>query len=267
MTDEDTPVPDHLPDDQPKDSPNPQGRKRSPVIPGVIAALALVVAGGMYLISQQSDSDRPPAVLVTPAESATNEQDKEATGKALAATIIRRQAQDPLARGKLDAPVQMIMFSEFQCPFCGKFARESYPQLNRYVDDGTLRMEWHDFPYLGKDSVTIAVAARAAGAQGKFWAFHDAWFADQPAPNSGAVTPARLDQVATKAGLDVARFRTDRANPDLVTAVQADTDKAQRLGIGGTPAFLINGSVIMGAQPVDDFIALIDRHAREASGT
>ena len=158
----------------------------------------------------------------------------------------------------------MIVFSEFQCPFCGKYARDIHPRLQRYVDDGTLRMEWRDFPYLGKESTTVAIAARAAGRQGRFWEFHDAWFAAQPPPNSGRATPAYLERIASHAGADPAAFRRDLTDPALAEAVTADVEAARRVGIGGTPAFLINGTIIMGAQPVEDFVRAVDAEARLA---
>ncbi len=250
-------------------------RRRSPLIPALVAGLALVLAGVMFGMTRDGD-DRPPVAVVTPSGTAsgspTSLSPEQARARSMASSVsadlARRRDGDPLARGKRDAPVLMIEFSEFQCPFCGKYAREVEPQLARYVDDGTLRIEWRDFPYLGKESTTVAVAARAAAAQDKFWAFHDAWFAEQPPPNSGKATPAYLEQVAVKAGLDAARFRTDLADAkgELAKAVRADLDQAHQLGIGGTPAFIINGSVIMGAQPVEEFVKAIEHEARLARG-
>src|SRR5665647_3073023 len=96
----------------------------------------------------------------------------------------RRKPGDPYAKGRVDAPVVMVMWSEFQCPFCGRFARETEPTLvKRFVDTGILRIEWRDFPYLGQDSQTAAIAGRAAAAQDKFWAFHDAVYAPVHRPS------------------------------------------------------------------------------------
>ncbi len=244
----------------------PAPRRRSPLIPAVIAVLALVMAGVLFGMSRQDGGDEPGMLVVTPSASATSLTPEQARARSaatsLSAQLARRVAGDPLARGRVDAPVLMIMFSEFQCPFCGTYARETQPQLDRYVDDGTVRIEWHDFPYLGQESTTIAIAARAAAAQGRFWQFHDAWFADQPPPNSGKATPAYLEEVAATAGIDRARFRADLTNPQLAEAVRADAQQAQGLGINATPAFLINGSVIMGAQPVETFVTVIEREAR-----
>src|SRR5699024_10940926 len=96
----------------------------------------------------------------------------------------RREAGDPLAMGDVDAPVVLIEYSDFQCPFCGKFARDIAPEIvDKYVEEGIVRIEWRDFPYLGDDSWKGAKAGRAAAAQDKFWQFHDALYADQPKTN------------------------------------------------------------------------------------
>lgn len=181
--------------------------------------------------------------------------------------LARRTPGDPMARGKTDAPVVLIAYSEFQCPFCGKFARDTEPTLIRkYVDAGVLRIEWRDFPYLGDESTTAAVAGRAAAAQGKFWRFHDALYADQQPPNSGRLTTAFLTDVARKAGLDPTRFAADLRNARLRDAVEKDFAEGQRIGVIGTPAFLVNGTPIMGAQPTDVFERAIEQ-ARAAAAS
>jgi protein-disulfide isomerase len=140
--------------------------------------------------------------------------------------VIRREAGDPRAMGEVDAPVVMVSYSDFPCPFCGKFARDTESVLTeRYVDEGTLRIEWRD----------LARAGWAAGAQGKFWAFHDAMYADQQPPNSGKLTPAYLTGIAEKVGLDVARFREDMASEEASSAVQRGPGDRSSLHQGARP--------------------------------
>lgn len=179
--------------------------------------------------------------------------------------LARRQAGDPLATGDVNAPVVMIMWSDFQCPFCGRFARETEPALvDRYVKKGTLRLEWRDFPYLGEQSPLAARAARAAGEQGAFWAYHDALYALKLPPNSGRLTQERLTGIAAGLHLDVARFTAAMQSPQVAQAVSADFQQGQGLGITGTPAFLVNGTPIMGAQPEKVFDDAIERAAARA---
>ncbi len=180
------------------------------------------------------------------------------------AGLARRTAGDPTARGARDAPVVLVAYSDFQCPFCGRFARDTEPALVReYVDTGVLRIEWRDFPYLGKESVRAARAARAAAQQGKFWPYHDELYAHQAAPNSGSLTEAYLTGLADRLGLDTGRFRRDLHGPLVAKLVQHDFDEGMTAGVTGTPAFLVNGRPIMGAQPLHVFEKAIDRAAHD----
>ena len=180
-------------------------------------------------------------------------------------SLAHRTKGDPLAMGRVDAPVVMIEWADFQCPFCGKFARETEPALvKRYVDVGVLRIEWRDFPYFGGQSVEAAVAARAAGRQGKFWRFHDAVYALELPPRSGQLTTSRLESIAKQIGVDLAQFRSDLADPALRKAVQADFAEGQQLGISGTPTFLVNGTPLVGAQPLATFRQVIEQAAKQA---
>jgi protein-disulfide isomerase len=107
-------------------------------------------------------------------------------------------------------------------------------------------------------SVAAAVAARAAGMQGKFWAYHDYLFAHQPPDEHiGLVTGAYLRSVARRLRLNMTRFNRDVASPPLAAAVRADKSFGEQLGAPGTPAFLIGGRPFFGAQPLAAFEAAI----------
>jgi protein-disulfide isomerase len=135
--------------------------------------------------------------------------------------------------------------------------------VEEYVEDGTLRIEWHDFPYLGQESLTAAVAARAAQDQGKFWEYHDLLYRNQ----SGGYPLEKLLGLAGEAGLDVERFESDLADPDRYTEVVADDFReGQQRGISGTPTFVINGRVIAGLQPLDVYEDAIEEARSEVEG-
>ncbi|NYI40900.1 DsbA family protein [Demequina lutea] len=177
----------------------------------------------------------------------------------------RRKPGDPYAQGRVDAPVVMVMWSEFQCPFCGRFARESEPTLvKQFVDTGVLRIEWRDFPYLGPDSQTAAIAGRAAAAQDKFWAFHDAVYATEHRVNQGDLDAAHLRDYAVKAGLDMGAYDADMQAKKGAAQVQTDLSQGEALGVTGTPAFLINGQPVLGAQPTQVFVSMIEQAAASA---
>ena len=220
------------------------GTRRRTVIGGVIALVVLAVLGVPLLLG----SGTPP-----PGEAA---RDPQAQARL---DVPRREAGDPLALGRPDAPVVMAEWGDFQCPFCRLFATTTEPELiRRYVDAGLVRVEWHDFAYLGPESVLAARAARAAARQDRFWEFHAALYRDQPSENRGAVTEASLAGTAAGLGLDVDRFRRDAADPAIADAVTADQELGTRLGVGGVPSFVVGDRLIFGAQPLPTFTAALD---------
>ncbi|MGH3238821.1 MAG: DsbA family protein [Spirillospora sp.] len=173
---------------------------------------------------------------------------------------------DPAVRmGAETAPVTIVEFGDFQCPNCGRFARDIKPELVRkYVDTGVVGMYWRDFPAFGKESMRAAVAARAAARQGRFWDFHDALYDKQPPLRSGKINDAYLRGIARSLGLDLARFDADRRAKAARTVVEDDFGFGQALGVPGTPAFLINGDPFFGAQPVSAFEKAIDQARAKA---
>lgn len=97
-----------------------------------------------------------------------------------------------LAVGRADAPVVMIEYSDFQCAFCGQFARKTEPELLRsYVDKGLLRIEWRNFSVFGEESEQAALAGWAAGQQKKFWEFHDVAYSNPRERNAGEFSAGR----------------------------------------------------------------------------
>jgi protein-disulfide isomerase len=137
------------------------------------------------------------------------------------------------------------------------------PKLyEKYVEDGTLRIEWRDFPYRGGESVNAAVAARAAQAQGKFWEYHDLLYDNQ----SSGFSDENLRALAEKMELDTKRFERDYENGTYVDLVQKDFQQGQRMGVNGTPTFIINDRVLVGLQPIGVFEKTIEDARREAEG-
>ena len=131
--------------------------------------------------------------------------------------------------------------------------------MDKYVEDGTLRLEWRDFPYLGQESVNAALAARAAQEQGKFWEYHDLLYENQ----SGGFSDERLIELAREAGLEVEKFEEDLASGRFEQAVAEDFREGQQMGITGTPTFIINGHVLAGMQPLEVFESAIERAEEE----
>jgi protein-disulfide isomerase len=161
--------------------------------------------------------------------------------------------------GSATASVVITEYSDFQCPFCGKYARETLPLLiEKYVDTGLVRIEWRDFTAFGSESVKAAVAAQAAHEQGSFWEYHNLLFAEQMPMNSGSLNDERLIGFARHLGLDAEQFARDLQSSELAARVEASLDQGIRLGVRGTPAFFINGRMLAGAQPLVLFEQAID---------
>ncbi len=138
--------------------------------------------------------------------------------------------------------------------------------MERYIEDGTLRLEWRDFPYLGNESRRAAVAARAAQEQGKFWNYHDVLFDNQRSPNSGAFSNENLAGFAREVGLDMGRFEAAITSGEYEAVVEKDFREGQDAGISSTPSFVINGRVLVGPQPLETFEQVIEEEARKAEG-
>ncbi|MFF4455776.1 DsbA family protein [Streptomyces goshikiensis] len=171
--------------------------------------------------------------------------------------LARRESGDKLAVGRADAPVVLIEYSDFKCGYCGKFARDTEPELmKKYVEDGTLRIEWRNFPIFGADSEAAAKAAWAAGQQDRFAAFHTAAYAE--GSKEKGFGRARLVELARQAGVpDLDRFEKDMAGEPAAEALRKDQEEGYRIGVSSTPSFLVGGRPIAGAQPLDAFESAI----------
>lgn len=174
--------------------------------------------------------------------------------------MARRIEGDPLAVGPIDAPIAMVMYSDYRCPYCALFSQQTEPALvAHYVDSGQMRLEWRDFPIFGEESLRAAVAGRAAAHQGKFWEFNRALYAAAPLSGHPELPVDELVDFARQAGVaDIDAFRADLDDPDLAAAVQADLDEGNRLGVPATPSFVINGYPLRGALPLAEFEKIID---------
>lgn len=218
--------------------------------PVVVIAIVAVLA----IFARPADKPAEPAAGTAAGGSAGGQTENPFAG------LARRAPDDPLALGKPDAPVVIVEYADFQCPFCGRHARETEPKLvQEYVDKGLVRIEWRDLPYLGAESNDAAAAGRAAAAQGKFWEFHKAVYTKERRVNSGSLDEGALRDIAKSIGLDLARFDTDRASAATQTAVLRDQQEATSMGITGTPAFLVGDTPIIGAQPYEAFKQAIDK--------
>jgi protein-disulfide isomerase len=161
--------------------------------------------------------------------------------------------------GKADAPVTLQMFGDFQCPVCGQFARTIEPAFfPQYIDTGKVKFVWRDYAWIGDESFVAAQAARCAGQQGHFWAFHDYLFAHQHGENIGDFTQANLTQFAETLGLDTSAFSACMGSGKEYQSIKASVDFGVSMGVDVTPAFLVNGDLRIGAPPLNRLEALME---------
>src|SRR5918993_3479340 len=151
--------------------------------------------------------------------------------------------QDGTTLGEDNAPVTLYLYEDFQCPFCGQFDREMFPDLiDDYVRDGNVRVVSETMAFLGPDSVTAAKAAFAAGEQNRYWPYHTLLFEKQGEENSGYVTDDFLRGLAEDTpGLDVQKWEDQRAGNSFTEELEAVQAKAQASGVNSTPTLIFEG--------------------------
>ena len=164
--------------------------------------------------------------------------------------------------GKKNAPIVMVEYSDFQCPYCSRHYKETYkPLVQKYVDSGKLRIIFRDLPLsFHPNAKGAAVAARCAGEQGKYVQMHDALFEKQQdwANLSADEAKAKYKELAAGTGVKTVQFNQCVDDAKYAKNVDDDLALANKLGASGTPTFFINKEKIVGAQPLASFTAKID---------
>ncbi len=249
------------------------------IVVGVIIGV-LAIGGAALLSNGDYDGRGGDAASSTPAATAPAQQQgagaqsqqqpsqaqQDEERDAFLLGLAKRDPKDPAAVGDVDAPVVMIEWADYRCPYCSLFNEQVLPELQRHVDEGTLRIEFRDFATFGDESVYAAVAARAAGHQGKQVEFMDALFAALPNEGHPPVDEAVVTEVAKQVGVpDMARFTAELADQDLRNAVEADTYRASQIGISSVPAFVVNTQYLAGAQPAETFTTVIEAELAKAN--
>ena len=155
--------------------------------------------------------------------------------------------------GPENAPVTLIEFSDYQCPYCQRWYQDVYEQLLANYP-GKIRFVYRDLPLPSHpEAVPAAEAANCAGEQGDYWKFHDALFSGQYGLGRTA-----YEQYAADLGLNTKAFAACLDSHRYQNEIQADASDAGRVGINSTPTFVINGRILVGALPFADFKAVID---------
>ena len=201
------------------------------------ALLALLVIGAFFMFSGKSTTGNVvannPGAVVVPSEK------------------VNVAIGDAPTLGSSNAPVTIVEFTDYQCPFCGRAYLQTYPVIkSSYIDTGKVLYVAKDFPLtsIHPQAQKAAEAARCANEQGKFWEMHDKLFSNQ---ESLSVENEKI--WAGELGLDKTKFNTCLDSGKYTSAVQAEATQGQQLGVQGTPAFFVNGRIISGACPSQTF--------------
>ncbi len=162
-------------------------------------------------------------------------------------------------RGPKTAPVTIVEFADFQCPYCKRGGDNLHEALQDFK--GKVKVVWKNYPLpFHQHAKPAAHAALAAREQGKFWQMHDLLFENQSQLGQDGI----YEKLAKQIGLNMAKFKKDLNNPNFDKVLQADTQQGQTVGVSGTPAFFINGTRVIGAQPTAKFKAVIAQALKEA---
>ncbi len=174
-------------------------------------------------------------------------------------TRVQVSADDDPVLGDPNAPVTIIEFSDYQCPFCRRFWQQTLPLIKQnFIDTGKVKLVYRDFPLnFHQYAQKAAEAAECAGEQGKYWEYHDILFERQSEWSTQGVQ--KFKDYAAELGLDLEQFSSCLDSGKYAQEVQKDYQDGVSYGVQGTPTFFINGVKIVGAQPYQTFETVINQ--------
>lgn len=156
--------------------------------------------------------------------------------------------------GDEDAPVVMVEYSDFNCPFCGRFHKNTLPLIiENYISTGKVYFVYRNYTILGLPSFRAAKAGLCAAEQERFWPYHDYLFLNQDETDPNAFSSGRLEQFAERAGMDTNAFRECFIDDRTHDQIDSEFEQAREDGAESTPTFIINGTLIRGAQDYEVF--------------
>jgi protein-disulfide isomerase len=165
------------------------------------------------------------------------------------------------AKGKSDAPVTVIQFADFRCPFCERFFTDAEQSMIKdYVATGKVKYYFRNFAFLGPESTLAAEASECANDQGKFWDFHEWMFRNQaPESDTAYYSQDNLIKYGVGIGLNKAKFTQCLTSHKFASAVAQDLSEGQTAGVNGTPTTFVDGVAMVGAQPYASLKQAIDQ--------
>ena len=244
------------------------------LLKGVIAAIAVAAFFGGYSIGILDDSNSSVTqeelkAIISEIEIKTiPTQQTQIQTQPTAPQIFQVSLDDDPVKGNPNAPVTVVEFSDFQCPFCSRFFQQTLPLIEEnYIDTGKIKFVYKDLPLdsLHPNARAAHIAAECADEQGKFWEYHDVLFEKQSQWSSLASSELEntFTEFATDMGLQAASFESCMQSPNIADEVNKDTLEAASYGATGTPTFFIGNEKdgfikLVGAQPYAVFQRVID---------
>ena len=245
------------------------------MVKGIIAAIAIATFLGGYSLGTMSDSgsdisteELKEILSEIEIKTAPTPQSAQQPTQPSAPQIFMVSLDDDPFKGNPNAPVTVVEYSDFQCPFCSRFFQQTLPLIEEnYIDTGKIKFVYKDLPLdsLHPNARAAHIAAECADEQGKFWEYHDALFEKQPQWSNLASSELQntLTEFATDMGLQAASFESCMQSPNIADEVNNDTLEAASFGATGTPTFFIGNEKdgfikLVGAQPYAAFQRVID---------
>ncbi|HEX6368124.1 MAG TPA: DsbA family protein [Longimicrobium sp.] len=204
-----------------------QKPRRNPLLPFYVILGVVALAGAFFLFRQMQGGGGTAATTLQP----------------VAMSPEQLQRVPGISKGQPNAPVVIMEFADFQCPACGQFASFSEPLVKDYIDNGTVRFVWYDFPLveIHPNAMLASRAGRCANDQNQFWPYHDYVFGQQGQWSEQKDPTSRFIDYAEQVGLDREVFaqclRSDKYQKEVSESRQLGTT----LGVSGTPTLFING--------------------------
>ena len=238
------------------------------IIGVVVGAVLSAFFGGYILGTETAQSSE--TVIKNGKDAADQTSSKQSQSESNpSSTIILVSLDDDPVKGDPNAPITMVEFSDFQCPFCARFFTETLPLIQKnYIDTGKVKFVYRDFPIpsIHQNAIPAAIAAECADEQGMFWEYHDKIFENQilwkDLDNQNVVST--FEQFAKELDLDTDTFNTCLESAKYLDEVQNDLNDGVSYGVAGTPGFFIGNEkigygMVSGAQPYAAFQQVFDQ--------
>ncbi|WP_443096568.1 DsbA family protein [Pyxidicoccus fallax] len=222
------------------------------VIVALIVGLVLGFLGGRVVSGPSKSTDSAAPTANAPTAKAP------AGRRPVDPTVFKVPIEGSPVKGSPEALVTLVEFSDYECPFCSRADVTVRKLQEQYGSKLRVVMKQNPLSFHPR-AKPAAIAAMAAGEQGKYWEYHEKLFTNQK-----QLDDASLEKYAKDLDLDMAKWKADLANPKFQDTITRDQALASQLGASGTPAFFINGRFLSGAQPIDNFKALIDEEMGKA---